>query len=191
MFASATVPASDESLSFRRAASRSIEAVVSGLTDTCDYVFLSPDEVTIEGTTITIVSPDSTGTCYMPAFPLRTYSGTADLGALAGERYSVFWNQPVNSGDTLQLTGSPTRAGIGGTAVISAPTLSWAGILFLMLGMGLVVRRHRNVGRSKIWRCSIGMQRQFGEADGLISDGGRRQCCPEPRQRVCLMNMHL
>jgi len=149
LFAPASALATDESLSFRRTASGSIEALVSGITTGCEYVFLPPNEVAVEGATLTITSPGVSGMCYLPHPPTR-YSVTADLGILQAQRYQVVWNQPVEVGEALQLSAVLLPAAIVGGGAISAPTMSWWGLSVLTLVLGAFAGRHRNFTRSKI-----------------------------------------
>ena len=137
LFASTSASAFDESLSFRRTSSGSIEAVVSGLTDTCGFVFLSPAVATIQGSTISIISPDGSGLCSIPIYPPRAYSVATDLGILPGESYQVVWSEAVDNGTTLQLSATLTPAAITGGAAMPAPALSWIGLAVLALMLGV------------------------------------------------------
>lgn len=145
--ASTIASASNESLSFRRTASGSIEAVVSGSTDTCDRVFLGPAEVTIEGTSIAIASPDGAVGCTIPIYPPRAYSVVADLGVLSSQSYHVVWSEAVDNGTMLQLSADLNPAAVGGgVQAVSAPTLSWWGLGLLTLALGVLATRQRRRG---------------------------------------------
>ena len=150
IFASTPALAVDESLSFRRTASGSIEAVVSGGDNLCGEVFWPANQVTIEGGTITINSPERERDCSLPRDPPLPYSVTADLGTLPAQRYDVVWNQTLSVGGPLQVSGVLVPAAIGGTAAMSAPTLSWWGLAVLALVLGALALRHRNFTRPNI-----------------------------------------
>lgn len=150
LLASASASASNESLSFRRTPSGSIEAVVSGTDSICDVIFLPPNQVTLEGETLTITSPDGGRDCPIPGGP-SPYEIATDLGILLGERYVVVWNQPVAGDVTYQVSAVLVPSAIvGGAVAMSAPTLSWWGLALLALVLGAFALRHRNFTRSKM-----------------------------------------
>lgn len=143
LLASTTAWAYDESLSFRRSASGSIEAVVSGLDLGCAVVFAPPNQVTLQGSVYTVSAPEITvSDCFLPNGP-GPYSVTADLGLPHGQRYDVVWNQPTDSG-SLQLTAVLVPANVVGAAPVSLPTLSlWAlsALAFLLATFAVLQRR--------------------------------------------------
>lgn len=150
LFVSASASAFDESLSFRRTASGSIEAVVSGFNIGCAYDFLPPNQITLQGGTFTITAPTViVRNCTIPTSH-DPYSVTADLGILHGQSYDVVWNQPLDSGAVAQLTAvlSPSAIG-GGVVAMPAPTLSWWGLALLAFVLSAFAMRHRHVARSK------------------------------------------
>ncbi|MEO5561615.1 MAG: hypothetical protein ABIR10_18255 [Dokdonella sp.] len=150
LFVSASASATDESLSFRRTASGSIEAVVSGRDNLCGEIFWPANQVTIEGGTITINSPEQQRDCSLPRDPPLPYSVTADLGTLPAQRYDVVWNQTLSVGGPLHVSGVLVPAAIGGAVAMSAPTLSWWGLALLALVLGAFALRHRNFVRPSI-----------------------------------------
>lgn len=92
LFVSASASAFDESLSFRRTSSGSIEAIVSGFNIGCAYVFLPPNQIAHQGTTVTIAAPTAiVRNCTIPT-SYDPYNVTADLGILQGQSYDVVWN---------------------------------------------------------------------------------------------------
>lgn len=146
---SASASASNESLSFRSTPSGSIEAVVTGTDGICDVVFLPTNQVTLEGATITITSPDGLRNCPLPGAP-RPYEVATDLGILHEQRYDVVWNQPVSGGMTHQVSAVLVPAAIvGGAVAMPAPTLSWWGLALLTLVLGTFAVRHGKLTRSK------------------------------------------
>jgi len=149
LLASASASASNESLSFRRTASGSIEAVVSGTTDGCPPIFLPPDGVVAIGATLTITSQVAGGGCYLPHTPMP-YSVTADLGILANQSYQVVWNQPFDAGAPLQLSAALSPAAIVGGTVAAAPALSWWGLAAMGLALGIFAVCHINFNRSRM-----------------------------------------
>jgi hypothetical protein len=145
LLASTIASAFNESLSFRRTASGSIEAVVSGMTDLCGPVFYAPNEVSVEGATVAINSGDASVSCPLPASP-RPYLVTADLGMLTGRSYQVVWSENW-SGTTLQISGELIPAALaGGGQPVSAPALSWPGLGLLTLALGVLASRQRRRG---------------------------------------------
>jgi hypothetical protein len=149
LFASTSASASNESLTFRRTATGSIEAVVSGTTTGCDVFFYPSNAVTVEGGTVTITSLEASGDCPLP-HTLTPYEVTADLGILAAQSYQVVWNQPFVAGNVVQVSAVLVPAAVVGGVAISAPTLSWWGLTVLTLMLGAFAGRHRNFIRSKI-----------------------------------------
>ncbi|MGN6519853.1 MAG: hypothetical protein ACTHK2_10565 [Dokdonella sp.] len=150
LLASASASASNESLSFRRTPSGSIEAVVSGMTDGCPPVFLPPESIASAATTITITSYSESGLCSLPFTPIP-YSVTADLGILANQTYQVIWIQPFDVGDPLQLSAVLVPAAIGGGAAAPVPALSWWGLAVLTLMLAALSLRR--TPRSRIRRA--------------------------------------
>lgn len=150
LLASASASASNESLSFRSTPSGSIEAIVSGTDSICDVIFLPSIQVTLEGETLTITSPDGLRFCPIPGAP-RPYEVATDLGILRAQRYVVVWNQPIDGGVTHQVSAILVPSAIvGGAVAMSAPTLSWWGLAALALALGAFAIRHRNFTRSNI-----------------------------------------
>ena len=149
LLASASVSASNESLSFKRTASGSIEAVVSGITDGCPPVFLPPNAIAVDGATVTITSSVESWLCFLPQAPV-SYIVTGDLGILANQSYQVVWNQPFDAGAPLQLSGVLLPAAIVGGTVVAAPALSWWGLAVLGLALGMFAVCHINFSRPRI-----------------------------------------
>lgn len=143
LFASTSASAFDESLSFRRIAPGSIEATVSGLTDTCLPIFAPANEVAIEGASISITSIEGGSVCGLPLYPPLAYRVTADLGILTGQSYHVVWTQPLDNGTTLQLSANLNPAAVGGGQAVDAPTLSWWGLGILTFALGALAVRQR------------------------------------------------
>ena len=135
-----SMPASafNESLTFRRSANGSFQAVVSGLSDgpSCETEFVPPSDVQIAAATITITSPYESYACSIPQ-TATPYQVMADLGPLSGASYEVTWTE-----GELQLTGVLVPAALG--TVFGAPTLtSWSLAALVMLLAAFALHRSR------------------------------------------------
>jgi len=125
----------NESLAFRLAPSGHFEAVVSGLDDGPGCIiheFTSPQSVVVAGNSISITST-SAPFCTIPIFPLIPYQVVADLGVLGPGIYQVTWTQAPDSLSAQLATNALAPEPI--------PTISFVGVLAMMLCIGLTAMR--------------------------------------------------